>query len=353
MEIFYKEEKEKKLELQTFKRLIETPLEQRIKENILKIFSNISKEQQNQLNDLLKINDLLKKCYKEPGKYTNIIEEYVNNLPDNIDKTDIKSKLKETLNPPIIEIKEENVYNTIKALFFTRLGKESLDKQFNSIKNNPEDLRIFHDTLCNIFRNFYNGKIIIKIKYTLETGSSGEELFITFQDFKDSAFNFLYSMHKFETEFIGGEKENLLNQFENEFPQAKEVDKKIEQLDTKIFYITIRESRMSTILPNFKILLARAYKIEEKAEEGKNISREEIEEILNKWDEALDEIIKAKPKERKEKISKFGKVLKETASLIGIFLGTGFLAWSALFAFYLPLYLIEKMEKQISHGVGK
>jgi len=83
----------------------------------------------------------------------------------------------------------------------------------------------------------------------------------------------------------------------------------------------------------------------------KQKSPEELNTILGKLKDIQEKIREAeKEPEKEEKASKLKEILKDVGTLLGTILATGFLAWSALFAFYLPLYLINKMEAQIEKG---
>jgi DNA repair exonuclease SbcCD ATPase subunit len=83
----------------------------------------------------------------------------------------------------------------------------------------------------------------------------------------------------------------------------------------------------------------------------KQKSPEELNTILGKLKDIQEKIREAeKEPEKEEKASKLKEILKDVGTLLGTILATGFLAWSALFAFYLPLYLIDKMEATISKG---
>jgi DNA repair exonuclease SbcCD ATPase subunit len=83
----------------------------------------------------------------------------------------------------------------------------------------------------------------------------------------------------------------------------------------------------------------------------KQKSPEELNTILGKLKDIQEKIREAeKEPEKEEKASKLKEILKDVGALLGTILATGFLAWSALFAFYLPLYLIDKMEATISKG---
>jgi|GEM_PF-4370386 len=91
-----------------------------------------------------------------------------------------------------------------------------------------------------------------------------------------------------------------------------------------------------------------------------NQELEKLEKEIKNYENAIEELEKKfgttyQPDEEGKKLSKdfldkLSSWIKENLPLSTI-LATGFLAWSALFAFYLPLYLITKMEAQIEKGL--
>jgi hypothetical protein len=88
-----------------------------------------------------------------------------------------------------------------------------------------------------------------------------------------------------------------------------------------------------------------------------NQELKKLEEELNDYEKAINQLENTfgtpyQPDKELSKnfLDKLSSWINENLPLSTI-LATGFLAWSALFAFYLPLYLIDKMEATISKGL--
>jgi hypothetical protein len=269
---------------------------------------------------------------KNPAELNSTIDNFVDKLNiDDAQKQLLKDFLKDYLKLSEIKIDDSEVYEAIKFLFKER----NLDEAFNKIKTNDQAEK-FYDAIHSILNSFWDGKPLVKI-------IDSESFIITLKDLHKEI---LLSATVFD-EISPTEK--YIDILHEMVPEAEQVNEKVKlvakSLSSTFEKISFQEKRIIGTLEGFKELLGKGLK-------DCKITPEEAKEIMSNWSNQLDEILKEQePEKKKEKISKFGQSLKDGIVLLSTILGTGFLAWSALFAFYLPLYLIDKMEATISKGL--